>query len=112
MDSFHTVVLMIENNLEDKLCDSARKFQVMYLKHLHVYLHETSLTLTRDSHHHPSSIRHQSELIGKTEIHSQNFIKNQCHSLFLKVTGIWHVIFLLSLLESQDNRRGIMEWLG
>ena len=64
---------MIENNLEDKLWDSARKFQVTHLKHLHLYLHEMSLT---DTHHHPSSIRLQSELIVKTEIHFQSFIKN------------------------------------
>lgn len=84
VDSLHTMVLMIENNLEDKLWDSARKFQVTYLKYLHGYLHGNSLT---DSHHHPSSIRHQSDLIGKTERHSQNFIKRfNDVTLFLKVT--------------------------
>lgn len=54
LDSFHTMVLMIESNLEDKLWDSTRKFQVTYLKYLHVYLHETSL---RESRHHSSSVR-------------------------------------------------------
>lgn len=70
--SFHTMVLMIENSLEDKLWDSARQFQVTYLKYLHVYLHKTSLT---ESHYHPSPIKHQSEFFGKTGTHSQNFIK-------------------------------------
>lgn len=84
VDSFHTMVLMIENNLEDKLWDSARKFQVTYFKYLHVYLHETSLT---ELHQHPSSIMHQSELIGKTGAHAQNFIKRFNNvTLFLKVT--------------------------